>query len=72
MLFWAKSKAGRLVEGAAWAFEAIVGFGLISGTAVAAATGRFLLGGILATVALGVFLRFKRRRSKSNGGRSEL
>lgn len=68
MLFWAKSKIGRLVEGAAWALDAGIGFGFISGAVVAAATGRFLLGGILAAVAFGVFLRFKRRRAKRGEG----
>lgn len=31
MPYWAKSKTGRLVEGAAWALEAGIGFGFISG-----------------------------------------
>ena len=68
MLFWEKSKTSRLVEGAAWALDAGIWFGFISGAVVAAATGRFLLGGILAAVAFGVFLRFKRRRAKRSEG----
>lgn len=42
--------------------EALIGFGLVSGAAVAAALGQFILGGILAALAIGVFLRFKRGR----------
>ncbi|MBX9899294.1 MAG: hypothetical protein K2Y28_00795 [Burkholderiaceae bacterium] len=64
MLLWTKSLKGRFVEGAAWALDVAIGFGLVSGAAVSAATGRFVLGGILAIVAFGVFLRFKRRRSR--------
>ena len=65
MMFWAKSRTGRLIEGAAWALDAAIGIGLISGAVVAAVLGKALLGAILALVALGVFLRFKRRQSKS-------
>lgn len=68
MIFWAKSRTGRLIEGAAWALDAAIGIGLISGAVVAAVLGKALLGAILALVALvalGVFLRFKRRQSKS-------
>lgn len=64
MLFWTKSMKGRFVEGAAWALDVVIGFGLVSGAAVAAATGGFFLGGILAIGAFGVFLRFKRRQSR--------
>ncbi|WP_208508059.1 hypothetical protein [Variovorax paradoxus] len=42
--------------------EALIGFGLVSGAAVAAALGQFILGGILGALAIGVFLRFKRGR----------
>ncbi len=62
MWFWAKSRTGRVVEGAAWVLDAAIGFGLVSGAAVAAAMGKFALGGVLAAVAFGVWLRFKRRR----------
>lgn len=61
MWFWAKSRTGRFIEGAAWALDAAIGFGLISAAAVAVALGKFVLGGIFAAVAFGVFLRFKRR-----------
>jgi hypothetical protein len=39
-------------------------FGLWSGGAVAAALGNFMLGGALAVLGLGVFLRFKRLRMR--------
>jgi hypothetical protein len=69
MLLWAKSRVGRLIESAAWALDAWIGFGLVSGAAVAVALGKFAVGGVLAVVAVGVFLRFKRRRkSKVRGG----
>lgn len=45
----------HLIEGA-------IGFGLVSGAAVAAALGNFFLGGVLAALAVGMFLRFKRGR----------
>lgn len=64
MLLWTKSLKGRFVEGAAWALDVAIGFGLVSGAAVAAASGSFVLGGVLAIGAFGVFLRFKRRRSR--------
>lgn len=47
--------AGRLPEG-------LVGIGAISGAAIAAAVGQFVLALVLAAVALGMFLRFKRGR----------
>ncbi len=61
-----KSKLGEritfLFEGAANLLDSAIGFGLISGSAVALAFGQFLLGIILAVLAFGVFLRFKRGR----------
>ncbi|WP_457393641.1 hypothetical protein [Roseateles sp. P5_E1] len=45
-------------------------FGLWSGGAVAAAFGRFMLGGALAVLGLGVFLRFKRLRMKRKAKRA--
>jgi hypothetical protein len=44
-------------------------FGLWSGGAVAVALGNFLLGGALAALGLGVFLRFKRLRMKRKARR---
>ena len=44
-------------------------FGLWSGGAVAVAFGRFMLGGALAALGLGVFLRFKRLRMKRKAQR---
>ena len=45
----------QLVDGA-------ISVGLISGAAFAAIVGQFMLGGILAALAIGMFLRFKRGR----------
>jgi hypothetical protein len=62
MFFWAKSRFGRAIESAAWALDLAIGFGLLSGAAVAVAVGKFALGGVLAAVACGVLLRYKRSR----------
>ncbi len=70
-MFWARSRTGRLIEGAAWALDWAIGLGLVSGAVVALVLGKLLLGGILALVALGVFLRFKRRRSTSKRASTE-
>ena len=43
--------------------ELAVRLGLISGAAVSAALGQVLLAAILMALALGVFLRFKRRKA---------
>jgi hypothetical protein len=51
-----------LAEGAAQLLDTAVRFGLISGSAIAVALGQFLLGGMLAVLAVGMFLRFKRGR----------
>lgn len=55
------------VEGLLLVLEAAATLGLLSGTAVALAMGKFMLGGVLTVLALGVFLRFKRRRARSAG-----
>ncbi|MBS1144000.1 MAG: hypothetical protein H6R14_1406 [Proteobacteria bacterium] len=55
------ARQGRLIEGSLYLFEGAAAFGLISGAAFVSAIGQFLLGGILALLALAVFLRFKRR-----------
>ena len=54
---------GRALEGAAWLLEAAIGFGLVSCAAVAAMLGKLWLGGLLAALAVGVAVRFGRRRS---------
>jgi hypothetical protein len=59
---WSKTRTGQVFEGAAWALDAAIGFGLISGAVVAAVFGKFVLFGILAALAIGVFLRLNRRR----------
>lgn len=58
------SRVGRLTEGAVEAVGWGVQAGVWTGTAVAVALGKFLLGGALAVLALGVFLRFKRLRQR--------
>ncbi len=51
-----------LLEAAGELLQGLVAVGAVSGAAVAAAFGQFLLAIVLAAVALGVFLRFKRGR----------
>lgn len=52
----------NLGEGALRVVEALVNVGVWSSAAFAVALGQFLLGGALAALGLGVFLRFKRVR----------
>lgn len=63
-MLWLKSRFGRVLEGASWLLDAAIGFGLISGAAVAVVFGKFLLAGVLAAFALGAYLRFKRKRAE--------
>lgn len=42
--------------------DGIVGLGLLSGAALAAIVGQFVLVGVLGGLIIGIFLRFKRRR----------
>lgn len=58
-------KASRwldVFEGVGGLFGLLVRVGLVSGTAVAAVLGQFVLAILLGAVALGVFLRFWRHR----------
>jgi uncharacterized membrane protein YbjE (DUF340 family) len=64
MLLWSKSKIGRIIEGAAWALDVAIGFGLVTGSAVAIAFGKYALSGIFTIIAFGFFLRFKRDRKR--------
>jgi hypothetical protein len=57
-----KLRAGDWIELAGTALQGVVGVGAVSGAAVAAAVGQFILALVLAVVALGVFLRLKRGR----------
>ncbi len=57
-----KKRAADLLELAGFVLQGLVGVGAISGAAIAAAVGQFVLALVLAAVALGVFLRFKRGR----------
>lgn len=59
--FWSKSRSGKAVEAGLHMLDTAIGFGLVSVAAVAAAFGKFLLGGLLAALALGVFVRLTRR-----------
>lgn len=49
--------------------DALATVGLWGGGAAAAALGKFLLGGILAALGVGTFLRFKRLRMKRGARR---
>jgi hypothetical protein len=78
--FWSKSRSGKAVEAGLNILDGAIGFGLISGAAVASAFGKFLLGGLLAAFALGVFARLTcrtratgtTRKSKPTVGRNDL
>jgi O-antigen/teichoic acid export membrane protein len=61
---WLKSRLGRLFIGTAEALEAGIGLGLISGAALTFAVGQVVLGGIMAALAVGIYLRFKRKKIK--------
>lgn len=56
-----KPLSGKLIESSLNLLEGAAAFGLISGAALAAAVGKFMLGGLLAVFALGVFARLSRR-----------
>ena len=51
-----------IAESMAQLIDGAIRLGLISGSAIALALGQFLLAGILAVLAFGMFLRFKRGR----------
>jgi hypothetical protein len=55
-----KFSVARAFEGAGYAFEAAVRFGLVSGAAVAAFFGQVVLALVLAIIAAGMFLRLWR------------
>jgi hypothetical protein len=63
------SRLERLGDGGLTLVEGLANFGVWSGAAVAVAMGQFLLGGALAALGLGVFLRFKRLRMKRRSQR---
>jgi len=63
--FWSKSRTGKVVEGGLNLLDGAIAFGLVSGAAVVLAFGKFLLGGVLVALALGVISRMS-RRAKSN------
>lgn len=59
--FWAKSPKGRLIESGLHILDGALGFGLVTGAAVAAAFGQLIAGVILGLLACGVFFRMTRR-----------
>jgi hypothetical protein len=63
--FWSKSSSGKVVEGGLYLLDGAVAFGLVGGAAIVLALGKFLFGGVLGALALGVFARMS-RRAKSN------
>lgn len=66
-----KSSSGKAVEAGLNILHSAIGFGLVSVAVVAAAFGKFLLGGFLSALALGVFFRLTRRmKSKASARRS--
>lgn len=65
--FWSKSRAGKVVEGGLSLLDSALAFGQVSAAAIVAAFGKFLLGGIIGLLALGVFARMSRRaKSKAS------
>ncbi len=57
-----KAEAGGIVEAVLGVVEFAVMLGFGSGAAFAVAVGQFVLAVVLALVAIGIFLRFKRGR----------
>lgn len=57
-----KLRKSHLFDNVVSLVDAALAIGLTTGAAVAAALGQFMLGGLLAAIAVGVFLRFKRGR----------
>jgi hypothetical protein len=63
------SRTDKAIEGSLNLLDGAVALGLVSGAAVVTAFGKFLLGGVLAGLALGVFARMSRRtKSKASSG----
>jgi len=58
-----------LGDGALVAVEGLANLGVWGGAGFAVAMGKFMLGGALAVLGLGVFLRFKRLRMKRKANR---
>ncbi|HEY1131838.1 MAG TPA: hypothetical protein VGF12_20690 [Roseateles sp.] len=58
------SRLDRLGDGALVVIEGLANVGVWGSAGVAIAMGKFLLGGALAALSLGVFLRFKRLRAR--------
>ncbi|RIX46879.1 MAG: hypothetical protein D3M94_09245 [Rhodocyclales bacterium GT-UBC] len=62
-----KWHSGRIIEASLYLIEGAAAFGLLSGAAVVAAVGKFLLGGMLGVLGLGVLARMSRRtRTKAS------
>ncbi|PTT93321.1 hypothetical protein DBR42_00185 [Pelomonas sp. HMWF004] len=59
----------RLGDGALTVFEGLAQVGVWGSAGFAVAFGKFMLGGALAVLGLGVFLRFKRLRLKRRAQR---
>ena len=58
---WSKSRTGKVVEGGLNLLDGAVAIGLVSGAAIVLALGKFLLGGVLGALTIGVFARLSRR-----------
>lgn len=53
-----------MLEGAGWLLEAALRLGLVSGSAIAAVLGQFVLALVLGALAFGLFVRLWRGRVK--------
>ncbi len=60
----AKKKWWQELGGLEGLFELLVAIGLVSASAVIAFLGKVVFAGVLLLIAFGIFLRFKRRKSK--------
>ena len=59
-----------LGDGALTLVEGLANLGVWGSAGIAVAMGKFMLGGVLAVLGLGVFLRFKRLRMKRKAQRA--
>lgn len=57
-------RIGEWLEGVGWLLEAALRLGLVSGSAIAAALGQFVLAVVLGALALGLFVRLWRGKVK--------
>ncbi len=62
-MFWLKSRTGKLFEAGLNILDAAIGFGLVSCATAAAVFGKVYQTILLGLLAVGIFLRLKRRNT---------